>query len=151
MEVILLEDIANLGDLGDQVSVKSGYGRNYLIPQHKAVPATKENIKAFEERRAELQRIAEEKLAAAKVRAEKVNALDITLTVKAGDEGKLFGSVTVRDITEAASERGVEIENSEIRLPEGPIRELGEYEVDVQLHPEVSAVLKLGVIAEQSV
>jgi large subunit ribosomal protein L9 len=151
MEVILLEDIANLGDLGDQVSVKSGYGRNYLIPQHKAVPATKENIKAFEERRAELQRIAEEKLAAAKVRAEKVNALDITLTVKAGDEGKLFGSVTVRDITEAASERGVEIENSEIRLPEVPIRELGEYEVDVQLHPEVSAVLKLGVIAEQSV
>jgi len=150
MEVILLEDIANLGELGDQVSVKSGYGRNYLIPQHKAVPATKENIKAFEERRAELQRVAEGKLAEARARAEKVNALDITLTVKAGDEGKLFGSVTVRDITDAASERGVEIENSEIRLPEGPIRELGEYEIDVQLHPEVAATLKLGVIAEQT-
>lgn len=151
MEVILLEDIANLGELGDKVSVKSGYGRNFLIPQHKAVPATKENIREFEERRAELQRIADEKLAEAKARAGKVNGLDITLTVKAGDEGKLFGSVTVRDIADAAAARGVEIDNSEIRLPEGPIRQLGEYEIDVQLHPEVDAVVKLGVIAEQEV
>ncbi len=151
MEVILMEDIANLGELGDKVTVKSGYGRNYLIPQHKAVPATRENIKIFEERRAELEHIAEEKLTEAKRRAEQINGLDITLTVKAGDEGKLFGSVTVRDIADAAQERGVEIENSEIRLPEGPIRQLGEYEIDVQLHPEVNAVLKLGVIAEQQV
>lgn len=151
MEVILMEDVANLGELGDKVNVKSGYGRNYLIPQHKAVPATKENVKIFEERRAELERIAEEKLAEARTRAEKVNALDIALTVKAGDEGKLFGSVTVRDIAEAASARGVEIENSEIRLPEGPIRQIGEYEIDVQLHSEVIATLKLNVIAEQQV
>ncbi|MBD3648412.1 MAG: 50S ribosomal protein L9 [Pseudomonadales bacterium] len=151
MEVILLEDIANLGELGDKVSVKSGYGRNFLIPQHKAVPATKENIEEFEARRAELQRVAEEKLAEAQKRAEQVNALDITLTVKAGDEGKLFGSVTVRDITDAAAARGVEIDNSEILLPEGPIRQLGEYEIDVRLHPEVEAVIKLGIIAEQEV
>lgn len=149
MEVILLQDVGNLGELGDKVTVKAGYGRNYLIPQHIAVPATKENLEEFEERRAELQRIADEKLAEAKKRAELVNGLDITLTVKAGEEGKLFGSVTVRDIAEAAGKRGVEIDNSEINLPEGPIRALGEYEIDVQLHPEVNAVLKLGVIAEQ--
>lgn len=149
MEVILLQDVGNLGELGDKVTVKAGYGRNYLIPQHIAVPATKENLDAFEERRAELQRIADEKLVEAKKRAELVNGLDITLTVKAGEEGKLFGSVTVRDIAEAAVKRGVEIDNSEINLPEGPIRALGEYDIDVQLHPEVSAVLKLGVIAEQ--
>lgn len=149
MEVILLQDVGNLGELGDKVTVKAGYGRNYLIPQHIAVPATKENLEAFEERRAELQRIADEKLVEAKKRAELVNGLDITLTVKAGEEGKLFGSVTVRDIAEAAVKRGVEIDNSEINLPEGPIRALGEYDIDVQLHPEVSAVLKLGVIAEQ--
>lgn len=149
MEVILLQDVGNLGELGDKVNVKAGYGRNYLIPQHIAVPATKENLEAFEERRAELQRIADEKLAEAKTRAEQINGLDITLTVKAGEEGKLFGSVTVRDIAEAAVKRGVEIDNSEINLPEGPIRALGEYEIDVQVHPEVNAVLKLGVIAEQ--
>lgn len=149
MEVILLQDVGNLGELGDKVNVKAGYGRNYLIPQHIAVPATKENLEAFEERRAELQRIADEKLAEAKKRAEQINGLDITLTVKAGEEGKLFGSVTVRDIAEAAGKRSVEIDNSEINLPEGPIRALGEYEIDVQVHPEVNAVLKLGVIAEQ--
>ncbi|MEX2488372.1 MAG: 50S ribosomal protein L9 [Pseudomonadales bacterium] len=149
MEVILLQDVGNLGELGDKVNVKAGYGRNYLIPQHIAVPATRENLAAFEERRAELQRIADEKLAEAKTRAEQINGLDITLTVKAGEEGKLFGSVTVRDIAEAAVKRGVEIDNSEINLPEGPIRALGEYEIDVQVHPEVDAVLKLGVIAEQ--
>lgn len=148
MEVILLEKIVNLGDLGDKVTVKSGYGRNYLIPQHKAVPATKENLQAFEERRAELERIEKEKLDAAEQRATQVNGLDITLTVKAGDEGKLFGSITVRDIVEAAEKRGVEIDKSEVLLPEGPIRELGEYEIDIQLHPEVTATVKIGVIAE---
>ena len=110
MEVILLESIAKLGDLGDKVSVKSGYGRNYLIPQHKAVPATTENIEAFEARKAELQRQEDDKLALASDRAEKISALSLSLTSKAGEEGKLFGSITVRDITEAAASQGVEIE-----------------------------------------
>lgn len=148
MEVILLENIANLGELGEKVSVKSGYGRNFLIPQRKAVPATKANLIDFEARRAELQQLADEKLAVAKTRAEKVNALDITLTTKAGDEGKLFGSITVRDIADAAVSRGVEIEKTEIQMPDGPLRQLGEYVIAVQLHSEVTAELKVGVIAE---
>lgn len=148
MEVILLEKIVNLGDLGDKVNVKSGYGRNFLIPQHKAVPATAENIKEFEARRAELERMEQEKLAEAQARAEKVNGLDITLTAKAGEEGKLFGSITVRDIVEAAEKRGVEIDKSEVMMPEGPIRALGEFELDILLHPEVTATIKIGVIAE---
>ena len=148
MEVILLENIANLGELGEKVSVKSGYGRNFLIPQRKAVPATKQNLIDFESRRAELQKLADEKLAVAKGRAEKVNALDITLTTKAGDEGKLFGSITVRDIAEAAVSRGVDIEKTEIQMPDGPLRQLGEYAIAVQLHSEVTAELKVVVIAE---
>jgi large subunit ribosomal protein L9 len=148
VEVILLEKIVNLGDLGDKVHVKSGYGRNFLIPKNKAVPATRANIQAFEERRAELERIEEEKLGEAQARAVKINELDITLTAKAGEEGKLFGSITVRDIVEAAEKRGVDIDKSEVRLPEGPIRALGEYEIEVQLHPEVIATVKIGVIAE---
>lgn len=148
MDVILLENIANLGELGEKVSVKSGYGRNFLIPQRKAVPATKQNLIDFESRRAELQKLADEKLAVAKGRAEKVNALDITLTTKAGDEGKLFGSITVRDIAEAAVSRGVDIEKTEIQMPDGPLRQLGEYVIAVQLHSEVTAELKVGVIAE---
>ncbi len=148
MEVILLEKIVNLGDLGDTVSVKAGYGRNFLIPQNKAVPATKANIAQFEERRAELERVEREKLAEAEKRAEQVNALDVTITVKAGDEGKLFGSVTVRDIVDAAQKRDIAIDNSEVMLPDGPIRELGEYDIDIQLHPEVVATMKVGVIAE---
>lgn len=148
MEVILLERVVNLGDLGDKVDVKSGYGRNFLIPQNKAVPATKANLLAFEERRAELERIEGEKLAEAQARADKVNGLDIKLTVKAGDEGKLFGSITVRDIVEAAGQRGVEIDKSEVLLPDGPLRELGDYEIDIQLHAEVTATINIGVIAE---
>ncbi|MFT7244918.1 MAG: large subunit ribosomal protein L9 [Candidatus Azotimanducaceae bacterium] len=148
MEVILLENIANLGELGEKVSVKSGYGRNFLIPQRKAVPATKANLIDFEVRRAELQKLADEKLAVANARAEKVNALSITLTTKAGDEGKLFGSITVRDIAEAAVSRGVDIEKTEIQMPDGPLRQLGEYVIAVQLHSDVTAELKVGVIAE---
>ncbi len=148
MEVILLENIANLGELGEKVNVKAGYGRNFLIPHHKAVPATSENIIAFEERRAELEKAAKEKLDTAKARGEKIAALDITLTTKAGEEGKLFGSITVRDIAEAAAARGVEVEKGEIQMPDGPIRELGEYQISVQLHPEVSVEMKVGVIAE---
>lgn len=149
MEVILLEDIANLGELGEKVTVKAGYGRNFLIPQKKAVPATKQNIVEFEERRAELQKIADEKLAQAKVRAEQVNALDITIATKAGDEGKLFGSITVRDIVDACVAKGVEVEKHEVQMPDGPVRQLGEFVFSVQLHADVVAELKVGVIAEQ--
>tara|TARA_B100001964_G_scaffold135005_1_gene149057 strand:+ start:6099 stop:6548 length:450 start_codon:yes stop_codon:yes gene_type:complete len=149
MEVILLESIAKLGDLGDKVSVKSGYGRNFLIPQHKAVSATADNVEAFEARKAELQRNAEDKLIRATARAEQIEALELSLTSKAGDEGKLFGSITVRDIAEAVAALGVEIEKSEVRLPEGPLRELGDFEISVHLHTEVNAVLKVSVIAEE--
>ncbi len=149
MQVILLENIGNLGELGDQVSVKAGYGRNFLIPQHKAVPATEENIETFEARRAELQGRADKKLAEARERAEQISALDITLATRAGEEGKLFGSITVRDIADAASSRGVTIEKGEVKMPQGPIRELGEFEISIQLHPEVTTQLKLGVIAEE--
>ena len=149
MEIILLEDIANLGELGEKVNVKSGYGRNFLIPQKKAVPATKQNLIEFEEPRAERQKLADEKLAVAKARAEKVNALDITLTTKAGDEGKLFGSITVRDIVDAVVAKGVEVEKNEVQMPDGPIRQLGEFEIAVQLHADVVATVKVGVIAEQ--
>lgn len=148
MEVILLETVANLGDLGDKVTVKSGYGRNFLIPQKKAVFATKANIKEFEERRAELERLANEKLVEAQARAEKLHELPVTIAVKAGDEGKLFGSITVRDISDACEAKGQPVENSEVRLPEGPIREVGEYDIDLQLHPEVEVVIKLSVVPE---
>ena len=148
MEVILLETIAKLGDLGDRVTVKSGYGRNFLIPQKKAVPATFENLELFETRRAELEKVAGEKLADAHGRAETINSMAISIQTKAGEEGKLFGSITVRDIAEAAKAKGVALEKSEVRLPEGPIRELGEFEIDVHLHPEVDAVLKLAVVPE---
>ncbi len=149
MEVILLENIAKLGSLGAQVQVKSGYGRNYLIPQRKAVPAIPENIRIFAERRAELEQIAQEKLEVARVRAEQINALSVSVPASVGAEGKLFGSVTLRDIAAAVSDRSdIRVEKSEIRLPQGPIRELGEYEIDIYLHPEVNAVLKLAVVAE---
>ena len=148
MEVILLETIAKLGDLGDRVTVKSGYGRNFLIPQKKAVPATFENLEVFEARRAELEKVAGEKLAAAHGRAETINSMAISIQTKAGEEGKLFGSITVRDIAEAAKAKGDALEKSEVRLPEGPIRELGDFEIDVRLHPEVGAVLKLAVVPE---
>ena len=149
MQVILLEKIANLGDLGDQVSVKSGYGRNYLVPQNKAVPATAENIAQFEERRAELERTSNERLGEAQSRADKISGTQVTITSKAGEEGKLFGSITVRDIAEAAGRRDIRLDKSEILLPDGPLRALGEYDVDTKLHPEVIATLKVTVIAEQ--
>ncbi len=149
MEVILLENVANLGVLGDKVSVKAGYGRNYLIPQHKAVPATADNLKEFEARRAELEKEAATILAQAQQRAAAVNDLTVTINAKAGEEGKLFGSITVRDIADAAVAAGTEIDRIEVRLPEGPLRELGDYEVDIHLHPEVNAVLKVNVVAEE--
>ncbi len=148
MEIILLEKIQKLGDLGEQVSVKPGFGRNFLIPNGKAVPATKENVEKFEARRAELEKAQADALAAAQSRADKISALDITIAQKAGSEGKLFGSVTPHDIAEAATEAGVELKKSEVQLPEGPFRNIGEYDVAVQLHPDVSSTLKLTVVAE---
>lgn len=150
MEVILLEKINKLGDLGDQVNVKAGYGRNYLIPVGKAVSATAENVEKFESRRAELEIAQVEGLKAATARAEKLNVTEITLERIAGEEGKLFGSVSAADIAEAVTAVGAELAKSEVRLPEGPLRALGEYEVDVHLHVEVDAKVKVTVVAEKS-
>ena len=148
MEVILLETIGKLGDLGDKVNVKSGYGRNFLIPKKKAVPATAANLEAFEEKRAELEKNAEAKLEDAKKRGEQIADLVLNLTAKAGEEGKLFGSITVRDIADACLSNGVEIEKSEIKLPDGPLRNTGEFEVGVQVHPDLIVKLKVIVSAE---
>jgi large subunit ribosomal protein L9 len=150
MEIILLENVANLGGLGDRVNVKPGYGRNYLVPHGKAVPATATNIADFESRRAELQKDADAQRHAAETRAAKINALSIRILANAGEEGKLFGSVTVRDIADEATSAGVEIDRSEIRLPSGPLREVGEYQVEVYLHPEVSAHVSVAVEAEEA-
>ena len=150
MEVILLEKIANLGALGDRVTVKAGYGRNYLIPQAKAVAATADNIEAFESRRAELEKEAAQILLAAEARATAVAALELTISANAGEEGKLFGSVGARDIAQAAADAGVELDRSEIRLPDGPVREVGEYAIEVGLHPEVETSLKVIVVPEEA-
>lgn len=148
MEVILLEKVANLGSLGDKVKVKAGYGRNFLLPYGKAVPATADNLKAFEERRAELEKAAAEKLAEAQTRGETLEGSSVTITSKAGEEGKLFGSIGVRDIADAITAAGTEVEKSEVRLPEGPIRVVGEYEIELQLHSDVTVAINLAVVAE---
>ncbi|MFC3033659.1 50S ribosomal protein L9 [Pseudoalteromonas fenneropenaei] len=149
MQVILLDKIANLGNLGDQVAVKSGYARNFLFPRGKAVPATQANVESFEARRADLEAKVAEVLAAAQARAEKLAALaEVTLVSKAGDEGKLFGSIGTRDISDAITAVGLEVAKSEVRLPHGVIRETGEFDVAIQLHNEVTATIKVIVIAE---
>lgn len=150
MQVILLDKIANLGGLGDQVVVKSGFARNFLFPQGKAVPATKANIETFDARRAELEAKIADQLVAAQARADKLEALaEVTLVSKAGDEGKLFGSIGTRDIADAATAAGVAIAKSEVRLPEGALRTTGSFEVSIQLHSEVFATLKLEVVAAE--
>jgi len=148
MEVILQEKIHNLGDLGDKVRVKPGYGRNYLIPQGKAVPATPENVAKFEIRRAELEKAQAEQLAEARARAEKINGLRLTIARKAAEEGKLYGSVATADIVEAATAAGAEIGKHELHLPEGPIRLVGEYELHVSLHADVECTITVEVVAE---
>ena len=149
MDIILLDKIANLGGLGDQVNVKSGYARNFLFPQGKAVPATKENVEKFEARRAELEAKIADELKAAEARVEKLNELgEVTIAAPAGEEGKLFGSIGVRDIADAITAGGTEVEKSEVRLPEGPIRVTGEYEIELQLHSDVEVSVKLAVVAE---
>jgi large subunit ribosomal protein L9 len=149
MDVILLEKVINLGNLGDQVKVKSGYARNFLLPKGKAVMATKDNIARFEERRAELEAKAAEQLATAQARAEKLAALgSVSITARAGDEGKLFGSVTAADIADAITAGGVEVAKSEVKMPEGPIRTTGEFELMVQLHNDVAQSVNVNVAAE---
>jgi large subunit ribosomal protein L9 len=149
MNVILLDKVAKLGGLGDQVSVKAGYARNYLFPSGKAVPANAENVEHFEKRRAELEKQLAETLNAAQARADKLGALtDVTIVSKAGDEGKLFGSIGTRDIADAVTAAGVEITKAEVRLPHGTIRETGEFDIAIQLHADVSTSIKLAVIAE---
>ena len=149
MQIILLDKVANLGGLGDNVAVKSGYARNFLFPQGKAVPATKANIEKFEARRAELEAKLADDLTAANDRAAKIAALgEVTIASKAGDEGKLFGSVGTRDIADAITEAGVKVSKAEVKLPTGTLRETGEFDIDVQLHAEVTATVKVVVIAE---
>ncbi len=149
MEVILLNKVENLGDLGDVVKVRPGYGRNYLIPTGKAVPATEENRKLFEERRAELEKAAAEALAAAQARREALSELTVTIAHKAGEEGRLFGSVGTGDVAEAVTAAGVAITRQEVRLPQGPLRQVGEYEIELHLHPEVNATIRVNVVPEE--
>ena len=149
MQVILLESVENLGGIGDLVKVKPGYGRNYLLPQGKAALATPENIKAIEARRAELEKAAAEELAKAQQRAKAFENLEIVVHANAGSEGKLFGSVGPIDIVEALAAVQVEAERSEVRMPEGPIQELGEYPIGIHLHSEVNAEVLVKVVGEE--
>jgi large subunit ribosomal protein L9 len=147
MNVILLDNVENLGNVGDLVKVKAGYGRNFLLPQGKAALATPENMKAIESRRAELEQHANEELANAKKRAEVINGMELVITANAGSEDKLFGSVGPVDITEAFAAVQVEVQRSEVRMPDGPIHELGDFQIGVHLHPEVNAEVSVKVIA----
>lgn len=149
MNVILLDNVENLGTIGDLVNVKPGYGRNFLIPQGKAALATPQNMKEIEARRAELEKAAAEELAAAKTRAKAINGVELVIAANAGSEDKLFGSVGPIDIVEAMKEVQVEIERSEVRMPDGPIHDLGEYEVGVHLHSEVDATVRVRVVAAE--
>ncbi len=148
MNVILLERIGSLGDLGDEVSVKSGFARNFLIPQGKAVRATPDNRSLFEGRRTELERTANERVGEAQLRATKLEGLALIIVVKAGEEGKLYGSVGSQDIVDAAAQLGSEIIKSEIRLPDGVIRITGEYEVQLRLHSDVIVPIQVSVVSE---
>lgn len=148
MEVILLEKVGKLGGLGDRVTVKGGYARNFLLPQGRAVLANEANVAEFEARRAELEKAAQEALDAATSRAEGLNGQTVGITAKSGDEGKLFGSIGTRDIAEAAESAGLTVDKSEVRLPEGPLRTTGDHEVQVQLHAEVFATLTVSITGE---
>jgi large subunit ribosomal protein L9 len=149
MEVILLQKVANLGNIGDRVKVKSGYGRNYLLPTAKATLATPANVKRFEERRAELERAANEHLASAQTRAAAFKDFKLTITAKAGTEGKLFGSVGTSDIAEACTAQGHPLARSEVRLPGGPLRTVGEHSVALHLHTDVDVSLTVSIVADE--
>ncbi|TDJ35091.1 MAG: 50S ribosomal protein L9 [Gammaproteobacteria bacterium] len=149
MNVILLDNVENLGGVGDLVSVKAGYGRNYLLPQGKAALATKQNIAEFEARRADLETAAAEDLTAARAREELIRGMELVITANVGSEGKLFGSVGPIDIADAFSTVGVEALRSEIRMPDGPIHEVGEYKIGVHLHTEINVEVTVKVVAEE--
>ena len=149
MQVILMEKVANLGELGEVVKVKDGYARNFLIPQGKARRATEENLKAFEARRAELEKVQAAALASARERAAKLEGLTLQMGQKAGVDGRLFGSVTNYDIVEALKKLGHEVERSAVRMPQGPLKQVGEYPIPVVLHADVPVTITVSVVAEQ--
>lgn len=149
MNVILLDKVENLGEIGDLVTVKPGYGRNYLLPQGKATLATRENMAAVEARRAELEKASAEELAAAKDRAKLVDGMELVIPANAGEEGKLFGSVGPIDICEAFTKVGVAVERAEIRMPDGPIHDLGDFTIGLHLHADVNVDVNLKVVADE--
>ena len=149
MEVILLQKVENLGNLGDKVKVRAGYGRNFLIPQGKAKPATASNVAEFEKRRAELEKQAADMLAAALQRKAGLEGKSVTINAKAGQEGKLFGSVGTVDIAEALTSAGLKVERKEVRMPQGPIRVAGEHKVEIHLHTDVNVEVTITVVAEE--
>jgi large subunit ribosomal protein L9 len=149
MQVILMEKIANLGQLGDVVKVREGYARNYLIPQGKAKRATKENLAEFEQRRSELERVQNEQLAHAQEQAARIDGLMLQITQKAGVDGKLFGSVTNADIAEALKSQGLDVPKAAIRMPQGPLKNVGDHAVKVALHTDVVVGVTVSVLAEQ--
>jgi large subunit ribosomal protein L9 len=150
VEVILMENIENLGSLGDKVNVKAGFARNFLVPQGKAKPATKENLEAFEQQRAELEKIAAEAKATAETRKAAIEALGvITITAKVGSEGKLFGSIGTADIADALTAASCAVEKREVRLPEGAIRETGEHELDIHLYTDTDVSITVSIVGEE--
>ncbi len=149
MDIILLQKVPNLGVMGDRVNVRAGYARNFLLPKGKATLATAQNVAKFEARRAELEREAHEELMAAKARAEQIRELKLRITSKAGTEGKLFGSIGTADIVEACQTAGTKVSRSEVRLPDGPIRAVGEHTIVLHLHSDVELELPLTVVAEE--
>jgi large subunit ribosomal protein L9 len=149
MEVILMEKVANLGELGDVVKVKDGFARNFLIPHGKAKRATEANRKEFESKRAELEKAQAEQLAAAKARGEKLDGLTLQITQKAGPDGRLFGSVTNYDIVEALNKQGHQVDRSNIRMPQGALKQVGDFPIQVALHTDVTVTINVSVLGEQ--
>jgi large subunit ribosomal protein L9 len=149
MQVILMEKVANLGNLGDVVKVKDGYARNFLIPHGKAKRATEQNLKAFEARRTELEKAQGETLAKAQERGTKLEGLTVQVTQKAGPDGRLFGSVTNYDIVESLTKQGHEVERSQVRMPQGPLKQVGDYPIQVALHTDVTVTITVSVLGEQ--
>ena len=149
MEVILLQKVANLGNIGDRVKVRSGFGRNFLLPEGKATLATPENVARFEARRAELEKSAREQLASAEERAAAMKDFKLSITAKAGTEGKLFGSIGTSDIAEACTQAGFKVERSEVRLPNGPLRMVGEHIVSLHLHTDIDVPVSVSIVAEE--
>ncbi len=149
MDIILLQKVANLGNIGDRVKVKSGFGRNYLLPHGKATLATPDNVKRFEARRAELEKAAHEHMSSAEQRAEALKEFKLVIPSKAGTEGKLFGSIGTADIAEAATKAGIKIERSEVRLPNGALRTVGDHSVVLHLHADIDVPLAVTIVAEE--